>query len=76
MDRAVALYAELLPCTDAERCKREEFEVLARNRTIAWYNALEYERARAALESARALGFRFPDVEAELKKAEGPAGLR
>lgn len=70
MDRAVSLYAELLPCTDPERCKREELEVLARNRVIAWYNALQYDRARTALDGASALGFRFPDLEAELKRAE------
>ena len=76
MDRAVSLYAELLPCTDTERCKREEFEVLARNRVIAWYNALQYDRARQALDAARTLGFPFPDLEAELKKVEFPAGMR
>jgi tetratricopeptide (TPR) repeat protein len=70
MDRAVALYAELLPCTDTERCKREEFELLARNRVTAWYNAVQYDRAREALTAARALGFRFPDLEAEVNKAE------
>jgi tetratricopeptide (TPR) repeat protein len=72
MDRAFALYAELLPCTDTQRCKREEFDILARNRITAWYNAAQYDRAREALAASRALGFRYPDLEAELKKAELP----
>ncbi len=76
LDRAFSVYAELLPCADTERCKREEFEVLARNRVTAWYNNVEYERARKALADARALGFQFPDLEAELKKVELPAELR
>jgi tetratricopeptide (TPR) repeat protein len=72
MDRAVALYAELLPCTDTDRCKPEEFEVLSRNRVTAWYNAVQYDRARAALADARAKGLSFPDLQAELKRVEAP----
>jgi tetratricopeptide (TPR) repeat protein len=70
MDRAVALYKELLPCDDAARCKREEFAILAQNRVIAWSNAFELARARAALDEAKALGFAFPELE---KALEGKA---
>ena len=70
LDRAVALYAELLPCNEAERCKREEFSVLAQNRITAWYNAREFDRARSALAEARALGFKYPELDTELEKPE------
>jgi tetratricopeptide (TPR) repeat protein len=59
---AVAQYARLLPC-DGTRCDSAELELAHRNRILSALDAQQFERARAALAEAKAIGLSFDDLE-------------
>jgi len=62
---ALTLYARLSPCDDV-RCSRDELATAHQNHVINWITADDPVRARAALASAEAAGFRFPELKREI----------
>ena len=69
--RAVALYAQLLPC-DGTRCDEAELELAHRNRISAALDGSNYAEARAALAEAKGVGLSFPDLEAKWPELKSP----
>jgi tetratricopeptide (TPR) repeat protein len=70
LDRAIELYAALPPCDDGS-CDPDAPRVAHYNRIIVRMNASQPDLAREALADARARGFSFPALEAELERIDG-----
>lgn len=69
LDRAVERYARIAPC-DGVRCDAEELRRSHHNRVVAWIEAEDAARARAALSDARAAGLSFPALAAAVRDLE------
>jgi tetratricopeptide (TPR) repeat protein len=69
--RAVALYAELLPC-DGTRCEAAELELAHRNRISSALDGANYAEARAALAEAKGVGLSFRDLESKWPELKSP----